>query len=156
MEHKTCPSCKQNKPITEYNWKRKKFGTRQAHCRACTKEQLKRHYQANRGYYVEKARIRSQIVMDEQRQLLLAYLALHPCVDCGESDVVCLEFDHVRGEKGGEIGRMLGDYPCPRILEEIAKCDVRCANCHRRKTNRQYSWYRSTSAVEGGARSSTG
>jgi len=142
MESRTCPGCQQTKPITEYNIKNKKRGTYQVRCRSCTKAQLRIHYQANRPYYLEKARNRNQSVLEEQRKQLLAYLADHPCVDCGEKDIVCLEFDHVRGEKLGNIGTMLGDFSWEVILEEIAKCEVRCANCHRRKTARQRGWYR--------------
>ncbi|KKM74976.1 hypothetical protein LCGC14_1394930 [marine sediment metagenome] len=29
---------------------------------------------------------------------------------------------------------MLGNYTLKRIQQEIDKCDIRCANCHRRKT----------------------
>lgn len=65
------------------------------------------------------------------------YLCNHPCVDCGESDPVVLEFDHVRGEKVANVANLIsGAGKFQRLMDEIAKCDVRCANCHRRKTYR--------------------
>jgi len=70
-----------------------------------------------------------------------AYLASHPCIDCGEADVRVLEFDHVREKKEGNIGDFVrGGMAWQRILLEISKCDVRCANCHRRKTVEQFGW----------------
>ncbi len=58
-----------------------------------------------------------------------------PCVDCGEPDPIVLEFDHVRGEKRADVDSLI-TVGCSRalLLAEIAKCDVRCANCHRRRT----------------------
>ena len=58
------------------------------------------------------------------------------CVDCGEKDPVVLDFDHVRGEKVDIISHMYA-AALPRLLNEISKCDVRCANCHRRITARR-------------------
>ena len=34
-------------------------------------------------------------------------------------------------------------YSWNAILVEIAKCDIRCANCHRRRTASQYGWDKS-------------
>lgn len=63
------------------------------------------------------------------------YLDTHPCVDCGEADKVVLDFDHVRGDKVCEVSVMVGrGYRLWKIIEEIEKCEVRCANCHRRVT----------------------
>jgi hypothetical protein len=73
---------------------------------------------------------------------MLSYLACHPCVDCGETDIVCLDFDHVRGKKRLSVSAMMRWYCWSSIEEEIAKCDVRCANCHRRKTARERAQYR--------------
>lgn len=57
-----------------------------------------------------------------------------PCVDC---DVCfppsCMEFDHVRGEKRGNVGAM-NSWSSATVLKEIEKCDVVCANCHRVRT----------------------
>lgn len=76
------------------------------------------------------------------RKMVVDFLKSHPCVDCGETDILVLEFDHVRGEKLGNIGSMTmitGTQSENRVLEEMIKCDIRCANCHRRKTG-QTSW----------------
>ena len=56
------------------------------------------------------------------------------CRDCGELDPIVLDFDHVRGKKVANIAEMCGKVSEKTMLAEIAKCDVRCANCHRRKT----------------------
>ena len=78
-------------------------------------------------------------VREKKRVVVLEYLKRHPCVDCGESDPVVLEFDHVRGEKKAGISKMLTNkVPLKTLLAEIAKCEVRCANCHRRKTYREW------------------
>lgn len=67
--------------------------------------------------------------------LVYGYLAIHPCVDCGEANAIVLEFDHVRGNKKSSIARMINDCKNWEDIEaEIEKCEVRCANCHRKKT----------------------
>ncbi len=80
------------------------------------------------GLYHKKYRDRNVLWVKE-------YLAVHPCVDCGENDPVVLEFDHVTGEKLSEVSSLAQTASSlDRIKREIAKCEVRCANCHRRKT----------------------
>lgn len=76
-------------------------------------------------------------------QYIHEYLSTHPCVDCGESDPIVLEFDHVRGVKKEKVSHR-ARISLQAVKEEIAKCDVRCANCHRRKTGRQLGYYRDT------------
>ena len=72
---------------------------------------------------------------DTNRRFVDEYLASHPCVDCGEADIVVLEFDHVIGEKHKAISVLVQNAASTRrIAQEIAKCEVRCANCHRRRT----------------------
>lgn len=55
------------------------------------------------------------------------------CVDCGEKDVRCLEFDHVRGEKVSSVGHMTR-FKHEKLIAEMDKCEVRCANCHKKVT----------------------
>jgi hypothetical protein len=59
------------------------------------------------------------------------HLLTHPCVDCGNTDIRVLQFDHVRGEKLGNISNIIrAKNNVGFLVEEIAKCDVRCGNCH--------------------------
>jgi 5-methylcytosine-specific restriction endonuclease McrA len=68
------------------------------------------------------------------RKLILQYLIEHPCIKCGESDPIVLDFDHLR-DKTKSISRYIsGHTGWKRISKEIEKCQVLCANCHRRKT----------------------
>lgn len=69
------------------------------------------------------------------RKFLLDFLSIHPCRDCGEDDPVVLEFDHVRG-KTANIGDLV-TYSLERIRKEIELCEVRCANCHKRRHHRE-------------------
>lgn len=57
------------------------------------------------------------------------------CVDCGEDDPVILEYHHrVPAKKKKDINRMSSQhYSREELLEEMDKCDVICANCHRRR-----------------------
>jgi hypothetical protein len=69
----------------------------------------------------------------ERTLYLLEFFKTHPCVDCGERDPVVLEFDHLR-DKSFAIGPSLSRRGWQDILDEMKKCEVVCANCHRRRT----------------------
>jgi hypothetical protein len=60
-------------------------------------------------------------------------LAEGSCVDCGERDMLVLEFDHA-GTKRGQISSMVWNVSLQTLVREIAECEVRCCNCHRRTT----------------------
>lgn len=69
-----------------------------------------------------------------------AYLEEHPCVDCQVDDAVVLEFDHIpsRGPKKYNVGRMVQEgRPLDVLIAEMEKCEVVCANCHKRRTQRR-------------------
>jgi hypothetical protein len=66
------------------------------------------------------------------------YLTKHPCVDCGLSDPLLLTFDDVNGKKESEVARMINScLSWEKVMAEIAKCVVRCFNCHLEKTARE-------------------
>ena len=135
VKGKRCSTCKQWKPLEEFNRRSTSKDGRQWSCRDCNSayhyENLARHMAQIR------ARKRREITANQRR--LLAYFLEHPCTDCGEADSVVLEFDHLR-DKAANIGRLMtGTWK--RIAAEIEKCEVVCANCHRRRTYaRQGAW----------------
>lgn len=77
------------------------------------------------------------------REKLLAFLSTKLCLDCGEKDPVVLDFDHIDSStKFKSISRMLsGHYSWNSLMKEIEKCEIRCANCHRRKTYIQFECF---------------
>ena len=74
------------------------------------------------------------------KALVAEYLTIHPCLDCGEADPDVLDFDHRNpAKKVKSIADILAGALGIRVLEtEITKCDIRCANCHRRKHAREF------------------
>lgn len=69
---------------------------------------------------------------DEKKQLLLDARKAG-CIRCGEKHPSCLDFHHRAGkvDKLGNLGT-IRRFSVERILAEITKCDVLCANCHRK------------------------
>jgi len=134
--------CKQEKDIKDFPLKDKKRGTRRSYCWECQRGYLRAHYQNNKPYYKAKARIRNTETRNLNYARLYQYLATHPCVDCGEADIRVLEFDHINSKtKLMEVTMLVrGAYSWAMIEKEIKKCRVRCANCHRRRTAKQFKW----------------
>jgi hypothetical protein len=69
----------------------------------------------------------------ERTEWLIDYLGVNPCTDCGESDPMVLEFDHV-ADKNFNISVALTVRSWKSVSAEIARCEVVCVNCHRRRT----------------------
>jgi hypothetical protein len=66
------------------------------------------------------------------KNFVFKYLSEHPCKDCGESDPLVLEFDHIKGKKRCSPFGM-ASQSLEAIIKEIKKCIVRCANCHTKR-----------------------
>jgi hypothetical protein len=70
------------------------------------------------------------------KQTLVGSLKAGPCVDCLRTfPSCCMDFDHVRGEKTKSVARIVSSSSPNRILEEVAKCELVCACCHRVRTS---------------------
>jgi hypothetical protein len=132
-EMRKCGRCGELKPIDEFAWHRKAKRQRQHYCRLCQSEYGKKHYAENRQRYIDLEANRKRARAEQRMGYLLEYFKTHPCVDCAESDPLVLEFDHL-GDKSFAIGSALPDYNWERILAEMEKCEIVCANCHRRRT----------------------
>ena len=141
--NKICPGCSQERDIErDFAWKNKVKGTRQRWCKSCQAEANRKHYLSNKQIYLERALTRNSIVNTENNQKLYDYLLQHPCVDCGQTDIRVLEFDHVRGKSASITNLLKNTAPWETIEAEIAKCEVRCVNCHRIKTSERGKWWR--------------
>lgn len=60
-----------------------------------------------------------------------------PCTDCHEKyPYYVMQWDHVRGRKLYEPSKMVRRHvPRRRILAELKKCELVCANCHAKRTH---------------------
>jgi hypothetical protein len=134
---KVCCTCHFAKPLEEFNLYRSSKDGRQDRCRQCSKD----WYKANSEKHRQNTKLRRRQLISRNRDLVWEYLKTHPCVDCGETDPPVLDFDHVRGKKLDNISRMIYRAETHSLVAEMAKCEMRCANCHRRKTAKQFGWY---------------
>ena len=103
--------------------------------RAYQREYHKRHYLNNLDRYKNKAKRWNRSQRRWAREFISRVKKLSRCIDCGQTDIRVLDFDHVHGEKVGNVSDMVnGSYSIDAIKKEIRKCEVRCSNCHRIKT----------------------
>ena len=139
-ETKWCSRCEQTLPIEAFSANRRRRDGRQTYCKSC-KATVDRSWYERRG---DTQRERNKGYIARNAQHVWDYLLAHPCVDCGETDPIVLEFDHVRGEKVFALSNMVQrQFSLAKLDAEIAKCEVRCANCHKRKTAREQGWHAS-------------
>lgn len=128
---KTCSKCKRAKQLTEFALNARRIDGRQSWCKECSNSARIDYYRRNSKKEIayDKARTKKSIQrMDE-------YLADKSCADCGNSNRVVLEFDHVRGKKHAAISDMVRrGYSWERIMDEVSKCEIVCANHHRIRT----------------------
>lgn len=140
---KTCIKCGLEKEETEFFFKNKKKQVRSSTCNVCSAKYAKQHYKKNKSKYVKRAQVFNKQQTEENKQKLFEYLKAKRCVDCGNDDVRVFEFDHKSGlDKKNCVGNMIYRNCWRTILKEIEKCDVRCANCHRIKTAKQFDWFK--------------
>jgi hypothetical protein len=112
-----------------------------SYCRPCVRENSREHYAANKLSYLARTRRNKLQQRANRTSWIVSYLEGHPCVDCGETDPLVLEFDHSHDKKF-DIGHDYVWRPWQDVLDEIAKCEVRCVNCHRRRTAERAGYLR--------------
>lgn len=84
----------------------------------------------------------SRPLRQRNAEYVMAALERSGCVDCGERDLVVLDFDHLDGKVAAVSQLARNECSIARLEAEIAKCVIRCANCHRRRTAEQFGYYR--------------
>jgi len=138
---KVCSVCLLEKEEIDF-WKRAgKTDGLQDKCKNCQRLYLREYYSLNKESIKKRTGKRREENRDMLRKIVVEYLLQHPCIDCGEKDIVVLDFDHISDNKIDSVSRMmLENVPTQRLLDEMAKCVIRCANCHRRKTAKDFGW----------------
>jgi hypothetical protein len=120
-------------------------------CKNCFSIYMKKYYKSNPEKY-EKHKKDFVAKNDELYQLktraIIASRLRDGCFDCGEKDPVVLEFDH-RDPKEKEysiFSIMKTKVPEEVFINEINKCDVVCANCHKKRTAKMFGNWKSNLA----------
>jgi hypothetical protein len=132
---KQCIDCKQPKPKTEFNKKSSRKDGLNRRCRDCDRKHQRNYY---KEFDREKQIVRSALANKKRatriKNFIREYLQEHPCIDCGEPDIIVLTFDHVRGIKKFEVGSFnRKTFTLKVVQKEIEKCEIRCRNCHTRR-----------------------
>lgn len=139
---KKCCKCGLVKRSSDFGINNAKRDGLQTHCRECKREYQNRWYHENKEKHIVNVNIRRRQYVRINRDRLNVYLMDHPCIHCGDTELLMLDFDHVRGVKRGAVSQLVSSgFPWKTILLEIAKCEVRCVRCHRRKTAAQFGWH---------------
>src|SRR5258708_7133545 len=145
---RVCARCHGEKPVQAFPIKDRAPGTRRAYCVPCCREYGREHYQRNRPAYLGRTRARHASVRRDHQAFVLDHLRTHPCVKCGIAEPVVLEFDHREPHtKTANVAELINRGSLGHLKAEIAKCDVLCGNCHRRKTLLQFPSYRALMAA---------
>ena len=91
------------------------------------KEFQKQHYSNNKTNYRESTRER------RKRNKEYAHSMKVCCKNCGVKDKVCLDFHHL-SDKTKSVAQLIRDATTIENLQlEIDKCEVLCANCHKKE-----------------------
>jgi hypothetical protein len=143
---KRCSKCETEKDTGEFHLNNGTADGHHAWCKPCVQTYRQERYKQNGGYnegQKQRNRVRAAGYSNRNRKFLLDYLLKHPCESCGEADPIVLEFDHLDPDKKMfSIGNLLHRSKLSLIENEIKKCRVLCANCHRRRTAEQFDWWK--------------
>lgn len=133
---KTCWDCKQPRNESSFAFRDKQKGTRHGRCKQCVRTYRNGRYKQNpEGERRAAAKRNGEI--RQQRFNVAVRKKLVPCADCGQRFAPwVMQFDHRDGvEKFESVSRLVTfTISEARFLEEIAKCDAVCANCHAERT----------------------
>lgn len=134
---KLCTKCRENKPYDEFFANKGCKDGLGSWCKKCQANYNKTYYKGNKNKY----RARLKHYRQEIKSKITALKESSTCADCSNYyPPVCMDFDHVRGKKLFDISSYsgkCGSMSWERIQQEIDKCELVCANCHRLRTERR-------------------
>ena len=129
MENRICSECQKDWPITEFRVRRIKGQPYlDRRCNRCRRNSVREYTKKNRQEITNK--------VARNRHRVLEYIneakRNKPCMDCGGIFLPCaMDFDHRPDEHKEFSVSQMRSFSFQKIDEEIAKCDLVCANCHR-------------------------
>lgn len=121
------------------------MGIRAKTCRECAHGFNKTYFEGPaKERHLQQVNERKQEARRFARDYVLEYLSSQSCAHCGEDDIRVLEFHHrEKDNKYMAVAAMVsGGFSVERIRAEMAKCDVLCANCHRKITVEERGWFK--------------
>ena len=137
---KVCAICKQAKETISFNKHSKNKDGLQTVCRECNRARSRKYYSENKNKHLLVVREKKKALRSEQKKTLKEYKESIPCVDCKTFyPSYVMDFDHQR-DKTVIVSAMIGNFSTRRIWEEIEKCELVCANCHRIRTHKNGSF----------------
>lgn len=130
MKTKICSKCKKRLSVEKFTKNSKHKDGLQSQCTKCKKQYNKDHYEKNKDAYIRRAKLWKR----NYTEWYQAYKDTCICSICGEKEKCCLDFHH-HGKEGKDksvaiIARQRSNKQ--KLLAEIKKCIVVCANCHRK------------------------
>jgi hypothetical protein len=138
MDERICSRCKVVKPLAAF--KAKGAQGWQAYCVACQAAYRQQHYRAHKEKYIAKAKRSAAARRELVRETIQKAKQGKTCADCGAAyPPWVLQFDHLDdSEKQAAVANMAGHgLSVTRVVREIAKCEIVCANCHADRTHRR-------------------
>lgn len=140
---KVCTLCHIEKEKKEFNKKSSAKDGLQNVCKDCSKTRFQIYWNSNKEKHRKEAGARRDKVRNATKSYVLNIAKQNGCVDCLEKDPACLDFDHIKGNKIKGISEMCNEgSSLAKVVAEIEKCELRCANCHRKKTAKDFDWYK--------------
>ena len=128
VEMKVCTKCHCEKDSHLFSARKKSKDGLASWCRECFKAYWDKRYYENHELYRNSHNTSREKLREQYARKVFDYLSLNPCLKCGESDPVVLEFDHRdRNDKIDSVSMMILNSSWLRIESEIQK--VRCALC---------------------------
>ncbi len=136
MDTKVCSKCRRAKPVSEFTLNKSRKDGLQTSCKECHRDYVNQPYSRNREYYKDKAKTRRDSHREEMARVVREAKS-QPCADCkNQFPYYVMDLDHVRGVKRGNVSTLVGwGGSMSELLEEIAKCEAVCSNCHRVRTH---------------------
>ena len=137
-DEKRCTKCAKIKSIENFS------GKTATYCKPCFKEYRATLRQKHKEdpTWINRDKPQSLENRKIRKEYYVNHLKNNPCIKCGEDDPIVLEFNHIDpSTKTDLVSKLAHQGTMEQLQAEIEKCEVLCANCHKRVTAKQMNWF---------------